>query len=211
MKKERKLEFYKMQASGNDFVLIQAAGRKLQATGLNYKKLSKKLCRRRFGVGADGLLVIEPSKKVLFKMRIFNPDGSQAEMCGNGARCAALWADSRLQTPDSRLKKLEFETKAGVIYARVSNKRDWGEVKIKMIDPFGLKLDSPIKVFKRKIKVNRINTGVPHSVVFVEGIDQINAVEIVKDIRFHRVLKPDCTKVEYVEFIIDGLFIIIIC
>ena len=203
----KKIEFYKLQASGNDFILLRAAGRILKGTGrpqsasLDYKKFAKKYCQRKFGAGADGVLVIEPSKKTLFKMRIFNSDGSEAEMCGNGARCSAFWASFNFRLPGSTLKKFSFETKAGIIYAKVSNRENWGKVKVKMVNPSGLKMGFPVKIFRKNVKVNKINTGVPHAVVFVKDVDKIDVEKIGREIRFHNAFKPDGTNVDFVEIV----------
>ncbi|HEC69331.1 MAG TPA: diaminopimelate epimerase [Candidatus Omnitrophica bacterium] len=188
------LPFYKLQASGNDFILID--NQKLTFKTTQLKKIARVICRRRFGAGGDGLLVIEPSSKRDFKMRIFNPDGTEAEMCGNGARCAALWAGLELKTKD---KNLSFETKAGVIRAQVSAKKTSVQVKIKMNTPSRLKLNIPVKVLGRTIKVNYINTGVPHTVIFVEGLDKIDVESLGRTIRFHKKFKPEGTNVDFVE------------
>ncbi|MBI4397721.1 MAG: diaminopimelate epimerase, partial [Candidatus Omnitrophica bacterium] len=84
--------FYKMQASGNDFVVID--NRKYLIS--NPKKFAQKICARQFGVGADGLLLVEPSRTADFRMRIINSDGSQADMCGNRSRCITLFAQKIL-------------------------------------------------------------------------------------------------------------------
>ena len=206
MDKMKTLQFYKLQASGNDFVLIQASGRKPQASGLNYRRLAKKYCQRKFGIGADGLLVIEPSKEALFKMRIFNPDGSEAEMCGNGARCVALWAAQYFK----KRKDIRFDTKAGIIEAKVpllkAKSKDIrnADVKIKMSIVSQVHLELPIKIFERKIRVNYINTGVPHSVILVEGLDKIDVNKIGEKIRFHKAFKPEGANVDFVEIINDN-------
>ncbi|MBN2120418.1 MAG: diaminopimelate epimerase [Candidatus Omnitrophica bacterium] len=189
----RKIEFYKFQASGNDFILIDTRCPMPDAR-LNYKQLARKYCQRKFGIGADGLLVIERSKKADFKMRIFNPDGSEPEMCGNGARCAALWF-SLLRHPN---KIIRFDTKAGIIKAEVKKQN---RLKIQLSEPFGLKLDFPLKVLGKNIKVNFINTGVPHVVIFVQGLDKIDVDLIGRAIRFDTKFKPEGTNVNFVEFI----------
>ena len=186
------IKFYKMQASGNDFILIETSDQK-SAARINYKKIAKQWCKRKFGIGADGLLVIEPSKKYDFKMRIFNADGSEAEMCGNGARCSALWAG--LNSLKGR-KNMSFETKAGVINAQAQRA---GNVKIRLSDPFGIKLGIPLKVLGRNIKVNYINTGVPHAVVFVEGIGKIDVDKIGRAVRFHKKFQPEGANADFVE------------
>ena len=191
----KKIIFYKLQASGNDFVL-------LDTDRLNYRKLARGVCERKFGVGADGLLVIEKSKKATFKMRIFNADGSEAEMCGNGARCVALWASinkstKAIRSTRSPVKKMRFDTKAGMIEAQVKS----DNVKIRTSDPFGVKLDMPVKVLGKTIKVNFINTGVPHTVIFVEGLEKIDVATIGRATRFHKRFQPAGANVNFVEFL----------
>ncbi len=178
------MEFYKLQASGNDFILID--NRKPKTEDRKLKKFAKKFCERKKGIGADGLLVIEPSKRADFKMRIFNADGSEAEMCGNGARCVAFWTKS---------KAVKFDTIAGIIQAQVKA----NNVKIKLTDPTDLKSDFALTVLGRTIKINYINSGVPHTVIFVQGLDKIDVEKIGRPIRFHDKFKPAGTNVDFVE------------
>ena len=179
----KKIDFYKLQGSGNDFVLIDARKSKLG----DYKKIAINLCRCQFGIGADGLLVIEPSKLADFKMRIFNSDGSEAEMCGNGARCAGLWCGK---------KHARLETRAGIIETKLLSH---GTVKARFTDPTQLRLDIPINIFGRPIKVSFINTGVPHVVLFVDSLEEIDIKEIGREIRFHEAFSPAGTNVDFVE------------
>ena len=172
-----------MVASGNDFVVVGEAG----VRGLNFRLLAKDLCDRKFGVGADGLLLIGKSKKVGVRRRIFNADGSEAEMCGNGARCAAYFAKSRA------IKGIE--TKAGIIQAKVSG----DTVKIKLTDPKDIRLDIPVNVAGRVMKVNFVNTGVPHVVIFVQGLDTVSVGAIGRYIRNHRQFAPAGTNVNFIE------------
>ena len=178
--KMKKLKFTKMVASGNDFVVIdkKPAG--------NLCVLTRELCDRKFGVGADGLLLISKAKNADLRMRIINADGSEAEMCGNGARCAALFSGK---------KKAKILTLAGMINTRVYG----SQVKIKLTDPKAIKLDFSLKVNGRPIKVNFINTGVPHVVVFVNGLDKIDVDSIGRLIRWHIKFAPAGTNVNFVE------------
>lgn len=198
----RNIEFYKLQGSGNDFILIDA--RYLMRTArVNYKKLAKRYCERKAGIGADGLLIIEPSRIVNFKMRIFNPDGSEPSMCGNGARCAALWAQItkkrsiRGTKTREKVDMIRFETTAGFIEAEVNS----NEVKVKMPKPHSARMDIPLTVLGRKIHVHFINTGVPHTIVFSEGLKQIDVDTIGRAIRFHKKFAPRGTNVDFVEYI----------
>ncbi|MDD5108839.1 MAG: diaminopimelate epimerase [Candidatus Omnitrophica bacterium] len=176
----KKLNFTKMVGSGNDFVVINDS-----RLG-NLSVLARRLCDRKFGIGADGLLILGKSKKANISMRIFNADGSEAQMCGNGARCAVLFSGK---------KKLKLDTGAGIINGQV-----YGDcVKIQITDPKNIKLDIPIKVNGRLIRVNFIDTGVPHVVVFVNGIDCINVNHIGWIIRNHIKFSPKGTNVNFVE------------
>ncbi len=109
----KKIPFYKMQGNGNDFILID--NRRGVLKGKNLTGLAKQVCHRHHSVGADGLIVIVPSKKADFKWRFFNADGSEAEMCGNGSRCAARFAYLK----KIARKDMTFETLAGIIHAEV--------------------------------------------------------------------------------------------
>lgn len=178
----KKINFTKMVAAGNDFVVIDQG--RLPEAGSKLSAIAKRICDRKFGVGADGLLVMSKSRIAGVRMRIFNADGSEAEMCGNGARCAALYS-----------RKQNIETKAGIIEA--ARKAD--NVKIKLTDPRNLKLNIPLKVSSRLIKVNFVNTGVPHTIIFVQGLDKIGVTGLGKEIRFHKQFSPAGTNVDFVE------------
>ncbi|MFH0855017.1 MAG: diaminopimelate epimerase [Candidatus Omnitrophota bacterium] len=180
---KRKIKFTKMVATGNDFVVLEVGpGLKV----LNLKLLAKKICDRKYGVGADGLLVLGNSKRADIKMRIFNADGSEAEMCGNGARCAALY----IQHPASKI-----ETKAGIIDSLAQKDR----VRIRFTVPHSLKLGIPVSINGCHIKTNFINTGVPHAVIFVDGLDKIDVAAIGSQIRYSKEFAPKGTNVDFVE------------
>lgn len=193
-----KINFTKMVASGNDFLVVEAR-HKLQVT--SHKLLVKKMCDRKFGVGADGLLLLERSKKADVRMRIFNADGSEAEMCGNGARATALYVSRNAEIASykpqatSHKKKILIETMAGIIDSEVVG----DNVKIKLTDPLDIRLDIPLKVNNRDIKVNFINTGVPHAVVFASGLNDFDIVPLGRAIRQHKKFSPKGTNVNFVE------------
>lgn len=182
-----------MVASGNDFVIIE---RHHVTTSPRHSLLAKNICDRKFGAGADGLLILEKSKIADVRMRIFNADGSEAEMCGNGARCAAFYL--------RRKSKLEIQTKAGIINSEVKG----DNIKIKLTDPGAMRLGIPIMVGTRLLKVNFINAGVPHTVIFVEGLNKIDVVNLGRMIRFHKNFTPKGTNVDFVEVLGKGLIAI---
>src|SRR4030067_525478 len=147
-----KIPFMKMSGSGNDFILIDHRDPFLKEEGL--KDLVRKVCQRRISVGADGLILIERSKKADFKWRFYNADGSEPEMSGNGGSCAARSAYLKGIAGPS----LKFETLAGILSAEVDGKK----VKLEMAKPFGLKLDETILIDGEKKIFSSLNTGVPH-------------------------------------------------
>lgn len=184
--------FTKMVASGNDFAVIEDLESRIENRKLSI--LAREICVRKYGAGADGALFLKKSRIADVKMRIFNADGSEAEMCGNGARCAALYISNKFQVA-SRKKIMAIETKAGIIDAEVSG----DNVKIKLTDPKDIKLDIPIKINNRDIKVNFIDTGVPHAVIFTEGLEQIDILPLGRLIRHHEKFSPRGTNVNFVE------------
>lgn len=189
----RKIEFTKAVASGNDFVVIES-GRK--PSGANPKSLAKKICGRKSGAGADGLLLLEKSKRADVKMRIFNSDGSEAQMCGNGARCVALYHSLQPRRGYGRGPlMLNIETKAGIIEAKVLA----SNVKIKLTEPQGYHPEVTVKINGRELKMYSINTGVPHAVIFVEGIERIDVSNIGRQIRYYECFAPAGTNVDFVE------------
>ena len=178
------LIFTKMQASGNDFIVIEK------------NRLSSiiKMCDRIFGIGADGVLLLENSKKADVRMRIFNTDGSEAQMCGNGARCCALYV-SRQSSAISHQKKVSIETKAGILEAEVRDKN----IKLKMTDPADLKLGMSLRVAGREYEVDYLNTGVPHAVIEVGDIERICVKDLGRRIRHHRAFFPAGANVDFVK------------
>ncbi|MFA5118040.1 MAG: diaminopimelate epimerase [Candidatus Omnitrophota bacterium] len=185
------LEFTKMVASGNDFVVIEN-DQSLKKDDL--QSLAREVCDRKFGAGADGLLVLEKSIVADVKMRIFNADGSEAEMCGNGARCVACWISTSRKIKNGELK---IETKAGLIESEIIN----DNISVKLTDPRSVKLNILLDLEGRKLYVNFINTGVPHAVIFVEGLDKIDVEGIGRKIRSHEQFSPAGTNVNFIELI----------
>lgn len=185
-KKMKTLEFSKVVASGNDFILIDC---RKNAARFNFTQLAQKLCHRTMGIGADGLLVLEKSKKVDVRMRILNADGSEAEMCGNGARCSAFFVSG------GKKNSVTIDTKAGIIKASV--RRD--TVTIGMTRPSNIKLNFPLLVNQHSLSANFINTGVPHAVIFCDDVSGIDVFKLGRLIRYHRRFSPAGTNVNFVE------------
>ncbi|MDP8266669.1 MAG: diaminopimelate epimerase [Candidatus Aceula meridiana] len=182
----KKLSFTKMNGAGNDFIIIQAQKR------LNYKKLAIAACHRTNGIGADGLIILDKSKKADYKMRIINADGSEAEMCGNGARCLAAYI---LKEKKEHKKTFSIETLSGIVLARkVGNK-----ITVRLSDPKDYTEDIVLSINNHPLKVSYIDTGVPHVVCFVQGLNSINVNSIGPKIRFDKKFSPRGTNVNFVE------------
>jgi diaminopimelate epimerase len=184
-----KIPFMKMSGSGNDFILIDHREPILDEDKM--KEFVRKVCQRRVSVGADGLILIEQSEKADFKWRYFNADGTEAEMCGNGGRCAARFAWLKRIAGSS----LTFETLAGILSAQVDGKR----VRLEMTRPYGLKLDEIILIEGKKHTLSSINTGVPHAVIFLEDLEGVDVVRMGKAIRYHPQFAPAGTNANFVR------------
>jgi len=186
-----RIHFFKMNGTGNDFILID--NRKGTIDADRCRDLVRGVCRRRLSVGADGMILIENDPEVDFRWRFFNADGSEAEMCGNGARCAARFAYLAGIVEKSRMA---FRTLAGIIEAELLNNR----VRVQMTPPHGLQLDLRIEANGRSFNLGFIDTGVPHAVCFVSDESELEAVDIQSfghSLRFHPHFQPAGTNVNF--------------
>jgi diaminopimelate epimerase len=177
-----------MAGAGNDFIVIDDRG---SAVGEDARELAKQLCRRRLSVGADGLILIVPSTRCDFRMRYFNADGSEADMCGNGGRCAARFAfDHGIAGRD-----LSIESRSGRHEASIV---DDESVRLSMADPRAIIPDFELSVLGERLRVHRVNTGVPHAVLEVDDLAAVDVVEVGRAIREHRAFMPDGTNADFV-------------
>jgi len=183
------IEFTKMSGTGNDFILIDHRTPFLDREEM--PAFAKAVCERRVSVGADGLFFIENSTTADFRWQFLNADGSWAEMCGNGARCAARYAHDRGIAP----ARMRFETVAGIIEAEVTGQ----SVKLKMTAPTGLHLEEKVALNGQEQVVHSLNTGVPHAVLFMDNIQQTPVQEWGRVIRFHEHFQPAGTNVNFVQ------------
>ncbi|MFH1045680.1 MAG: diaminopimelate epimerase [Candidatus Omnitrophota bacterium] len=186
------LNFVKVVASGNDFVLLDHYQKKAATDRRSLSTLAKTLCQRKLSVGADGLLVVERSSQADFKMRIFNPDGREVDMCGNGSRCVALYAFNRKIVAK---RVMSIETRAGILQAEVKA----GAIKVKMSPPKDLHLKFDLNLGGRSYNVSYVNTGVPHVVCFVRGLDKCDVAAVGRQIRYHSEFLPEGTNADFVE------------
>jgi len=190
----KKIEFYKMSGSGNDFIIIDNRNSIVDEDGLS--NFIAKVCRRKMAVGADGMILVENSDSADFKWRFFNSDGSVAEMCGNGARCVARFACLN----EIAGSKMSFETLAGIVKAEVIGER----VRVKMTDPSKLKTGNTIELENGLVSISSINTGVPHVVIVKDSIDDVDIVKIGRKIRYHDQFLPAGTNVNFACHIKDN-------
>ena len=185
----------KMNGAGNDFIIIDH--RSLFIPEHYHSQLAQAICRYGFSVGADGLILIEDSSSADFRWRFYNRDGSIAEMCGNGARCAARYAYRHKIAG----REMAFETVAGLIKAEVVGEQE--HVNIQMTDPFSLEDRGVINCEDKELELDFVNTGVPHAVIFVNDKD-VPVKEWGRLIRYHEMFEPAGTNVNFVQVNDDG-------
>jgi diaminopimelate epimerase len=188
----REFPFFKMSGSGNDFIFLDH--RDVDWESWDLPQVTRLLCRRRISVGADGLVLIVPPKDPGndFAWRFFNADGSEAEMCGNAARCAARFANLKGIVRSAHMR---FETLSGVIEARLVGEG----ARVRMGDPSGIRPQVTLILPEGELELVYINTGVPHAVRFVEHLENVQVDELGRLIRFHEAFAPSGTNVDFVE------------
>lgn len=195
------MRFTKMHGLGNDFILMDVTS---QSVTYDLTSLAKRLCHRHQGIGGDGLILIEPSEIADFTMTIYNSDGSQAAMCGNGARCVGKYIGDRKLTD-----KTEFtlETKAGI---RKILLRENGEITVDMgkpildtakipasfVDP--TYIDKPLTVGSESYAVTLVSMGNPHCVVFEKDVDSLDLPALGPKFEYHDRF-PDRVNTEFIQ------------
>lgn len=188
------LSFWKMNGAGNDFVVLD--NRELSLT-LDPETVAR-LCQRQRGVGADGLLAVEPAQNGAdYRMRYYNADGGEAEMCGNGARCFARFVNL---LEGNRLAATTFETMAGVIEAEFQG----DQVRIKLSTPHSLQLNEVLDLDGESHTVHSVNTGVPHAVIFADDLDAVDIRRLGAATRYHQHFAPKGTNANFVREIAPG-------
>ena len=186
------LAFEKMSGAGNDFIIVDHRQQKLALA--DQPEFARKVCRRKFSVGADGLILLETARDVDFQWRFYNADGSVAEMCGNGARCAARFAYRHGLAG----KKMRFQTLAGTIEAEVLD--DEESVSVRMTEPVDCLLERSFVLAGREVVMASINTGVPHAVIFVDDTD-IPIKEWGREVRFHQMFGAAGTNANFIRLL----------
>jgi diaminopimelate epimerase len=195
--------FYKMHGSGNDFVLVD--NRLIRLPVERMAEWAKRICRRAFGIGADGLIFLDLAREqgLDYVWHFYNADGSRAEMCGNGSRCAAFLAHSLGMAPAEHV----LGTDAGPIRARVL--ADLSQVRVQLTPAHGLK--TGIEIASEKggpLSLHFVNTGVPHAVVVTDDVGTIDVQGLGRELRFHPHFAPAGTNVNFIQ-VIDGEHILL--
>jgi diaminopimelate epimerase len=202
------MKFQKMHGLGNDFILMD----EIDPKKYDLKALAIKLCDRHQGIGADGIILILPSEIADVKMRIINSDGSEPEMCGNGIRCFAKYVyDNRINTA----KSFTIETGAGVMIPEliVENEKvlfvkvnmgapQLERSEIPMLGAAGKVINETLQVAGKDYKITSLLMGVPHTIVFIESLEEDELISIGKQIEKHPSF-PKGTNVNFVEVIND--------
>ena len=188
----QRIHYYKMTGAGNDFIVID--NRKRIVDSDNCHNFIRSVCRRGVSVGADGVILIENDPEADFRWRLFNADGSEPEMCGNGARCAARFA---YLTGISDKPRMSFRTGAGIITAELLDTK----VKVQMPAPVDLRRNLDVYAKGRSFAMDFINSGVPHAVCFLKDKKDLEAINIVRfgrALRIHDDFQPYGTNVDFV-------------
>ncbi|MDE1171091.1 MAG: diaminopimelate epimerase [Verrucomicrobium sp.] len=184
-----KLPFVKMTGAGNDFVMVD---NRALSFPLDKERIAA-LCDRRFGIGADGLLAVEPGAEGAdFRMRYYNADGGEAEMCGNGARCFAQYVR---HLGAAAGQATSFLTPAGRIEARYEGE----EIQLTLTPPQDWKLSQTLDTPAGPLEVHSVNTGVPHAVVFVPDVAAVDVATLGAALRRHAAFAPKGTNANFVQ------------
>jgi len=186
-----------MTGAGNDFVVIDNRSARITRGSA----LARKLCDRRWGIGADGLLLLERSRRGAYRMMYYNADGSYGGMCGNGGRCIALFAVKKRIAP----RRHSFEALKHIYDVRVVSESD---VSLRMKDPVDLRMNFMLPIQGKRINVSYVNTGSPHVVIPIRNLrgrglslDTLDVQSLGREIRYHKAFHPLGTNVNFIEMV----------
>lgn len=198
------MEFTKMQGCGNDYVYVNGFENKID----NPNKLSEIVSDRHFGIGSDGLIVINPSEKADFKMSMYNADGSEGKMCGNGIRCVAKYVYDNKMTDKTTIT---VETLSGIKTLELNVKNDKVEtVKVNMGTPILLPkdvpvvsdkdkvVDEPIVIDDKEFRITCVSMGNPHAITFIENTDDLK-IETIGPKFENNPIFPDRVNTEFIQ------------
>lgn len=183
-----RIPFWKMHGASNDFILVDDRAGQFPAKDRNW---IASLGQRRTGVGSEGLILIQSAAEADFRMRFFNPDGSEVEMCGNGARCVARLAHEIGAAP----RRMRIDTAAGRLEADVDGER----VRLHMTPPVDWRMDRTLQVERQTLRYGFVNSGVPHVVIEVPDLDACAVVPLGRAIRHHADFAPAGTNANFIS------------
>ena len=182
------IPFWKMHGAGNDFILVD--DRSLTFPVEDPARI-RRLCDRRRGIGAEGLLLIQPSVRADFRMLFFNPDGTEADLCGNGARCIARLAHEIGAAPTP----MRIETGAGILQAEILPPL----VRLSLAPPKDWRLNLAVEWNGKPLTVHHVNSGVPHAVCLVPDLDAVDVPALGAFLRRHPLFAPAGTNADFVQ------------
>ena len=182
------IPFMKLSGAGNDFVVVD---NRREILPIPATEFARQVCQRRLSVGADGLLLLSESISADFRMEYFNADGSQAETCGNGARCIAQFAHLNGIVGT----EIRFETVAGLYQAEILG----SQVKVQLGNPQQVRINFPMKLENECLSISFVNTGVPHVVNLVSELETVDLAHVGAEIRYHESFEPEGTNVNWVK------------
>ncbi len=182
------IPFYKMHGAANDFILVDDRALTFPA---HDKAWLAQIAARRTGIGCEGIILIQPSATASFRMRFFNPDGSEVEMCGNGARCVARLAHELGAAPEH----MSIETVAGELQAEARGEN----VLLFMTEPTGWRLNRTLTLEGRAIPYHFVNSGVPHAVIPVDNLEDTDVRKLGAGFRYHNDFAPKGTNANFIQ------------
>lgn len=185
-----KIPFMKLSGAGNDFVIINNLNQVIDSADSEFMNFVTKICQRRMSVGADGVLLVEPTENVDFRMRYFNADGGEVETCGNGARCISKFAYLNGIVSE----QMQFLTNAGIYEAEIVD----DNVKVRMSDPTDIRINVPLRLEDGVHNVGFANSGVPHVVFFVDDLEATDVFDLGQQTRYHNDFKPAGTNANFI-------------
>lgn len=188
-----KLKFWKMHGAQNDFVLFD---NRCGGFPVADRAFIVHLAARHCGIGAEGIILIERSASADFRMRFFNPDGGEAEMCGNGARCVARLAFEL----GAAGEQMTIETRAGQLAAQVLA----SGVRLGMTAPSAWQLDGMLELAGQPLAYSFVNTGVPHAVLRTGNLSEVDVLQTGAALRHHREFAPAGTNVNFMQVLPGG-------
>lgn len=182
------IKFWKMHGASNDFILMDD---RKETFPLNDKAWIAAIAQRRTGIGCEGVILIQPSNKADFRMRFFNPDGSEVEMCGNGARCVAKLASDIGAAP----RKMTIDTVAGILTAEIIG----DNVQLGMTKPKDWCLNESLNLDGKDTTYSFVNSGVPHAVIEIENLTACDVQKLGASVRYHEAFAPAGTNANFIS------------